>query len=108
MELYEAAWVDGASRLRSLLYVTLPMLRGPILIALLLRTIEASRIFDVIYAMTGGGPDNATKVATYLIYEVAFTHSQYGVGRAMAYLLTLMLMIPLGVYLYLLRREVSR
>ena len=105
-ELYESASVDGASRLRTMLYVTLPMLKGPILIALLLRTIEASRIFDVIYAMTGGGPDNATKVATYLIYEVAFTHSQYGMGAAMAYLLTLMIMIPIGGYLYLLRREV--
>src|SRR5574337_1640040 len=67
-ELYEAAQVDGAGRWRTFRLITLPLLQPSILIVLLFRTLDAFRIFDLVYVLTGGGPANTTE--TLSVYEI--------------------------------------
>jgi len=71
-EPYEAATIDGASALQKFRYITLPMLRPAILVALLFRTVFAIRIFDEIWVLTKGGPRNSTESISLLLYKSAF------------------------------------
>ncbi|NLJ80699.1 MAG: sugar ABC transporter permease [Firmicutes bacterium] len=80
---FEAAMVDGASRFQMLWNITLPLLRPIILIALLLRGMDALKMFDVIFSLTGGGPADATELISMLIYRTGFYHTGM-VGRASA------------------------
>lgn len=81
-EVYEAARVDGAGRVRRFVAITLPLLRPAILVALLFRTIDAFRVFDLVYVMTGGRAD--TSVLQYLGYQRLVNESDYGMGSALA------------------------
>src|SRR5690606_8059261 len=67
--LYEAAEVDGASKTQQFFKITLPMLKSTILVALLFRTLDAFRVFDLIYVLTGGGPANSTETISVLAYK---------------------------------------
>ncbi len=70
--LYEAARIDGASAWRQFRHVTLPLLRPAILVALIFRTLDAFRVFDLIYALTGGGPGTSTEpIALYTFNALA-------------------------------------
>ena len=69
-ELYEAARVDGAGPVRSFFRITLPLLTPTVAIVLVLRTIDAFRVFDIIYVMTRGGPASGTRTITFLTYEL--------------------------------------
>ncbi len=71
-EPYEAATIDGASWLQKLRYITLPLLKPAILVALLFRTVFAIRMFDEIWVLTRGGPENATESISLLLYKSAF------------------------------------
>ena len=71
-ELYESASVDGASNIDMFFRITLPNLKGIILIVLLFRTMGAVRIFDIIYGITGGGPANSTATLLYKAYKYIF------------------------------------
>lgn len=82
--LYEAAEVDGASRLQQFFRITLPMLKSTLLVALLFRTLDAFRVFDLIYALTGGGPANATETISILAYKTMFAQMSFGEGSALA------------------------
>ncbi len=79
-ELYEAARMDGAGGTKVFFRVTLPCVMWPILVTLILRTVEAVRVFDIIFVMTRGGPANATKVTTFYVWEIAFRYHQLGMG----------------------------
>jgi multiple sugar transport system permease protein len=79
---YEAAMLDGASSWQTLRSITLPLLQPVILIAVLLRTIDAFKVFDIIWIMTSGGPGTATTTLNVLGYETAF--ESYNMGRASA------------------------
>jgi len=81
-ELYEAAVVDGASRFQSFLKITWPLLAWPIMIVLLIRSMDAFKIFDVVYGLTFGGPGNSTTTASFYIYKQGF--SQFNLGYAAA------------------------
>jgi multiple sugar transport system permease protein len=83
-ELYEAAEVDGAGPLRRFLHVTLPLLRPALLAALLFRTIDAFRVFDLVFVMTQGGPADATNVLQYLGYKRMFGQGLLGSGAAIS------------------------
>jgi len=83
-EPFEAARVDGASSWNVFVHLTLPMLRPVILVAVLIRALDAFTVFDQVFVLTQGGPGTATEVATLMIYKTAFRFSQFGYGAAMA------------------------
>ncbi|MCV2394218.1 sugar ABC transporter permease [Actinotalea sp. M2MS4P-6] len=95
-ELYDAAEVDGASIWRKVWHVTLPHLRGVLLITLILQVIGTAQVFVEPYLFTGGGPANATLTILLLIYRYAFGQS-LGADYGQATALSLMLAIVLGV-----------
>lgn len=80
VEPYEAGIVDGASKWHLFRFITLPLMRPTLVVALLIRTLDAMKIFDTIWAITGGGPGTATTVANLRIYEVGV--QQLNVGYA--------------------------
>ncbi len=83
-ELYQAARVDGAGSWYSFTHITLPLLSPVIFVALLFRTLDAFRVFDVIYVLTGGGPANATETLSIYAYKVLFQTLQFGYGSTIA------------------------
>jgi len=88
----EAALVDGASSWQTLRYVILPLLRPIILIALVLRTMDALKMFDVVFSLTGGGPADATELLSMHVYRTGFYHSgMVGLASAMAVVLLLVI-----------------
>jgi ABC-type sugar transport system permease subunit len=105
--LYDAAKVDGAGKVRTFFNVTLPLLRWPILITLILRTVEAIRVFDIIFIMTRGGPANRTKLTTFYVWEVAFKHHRMGFGSALAYLVTVLIIMFVILYFRTIKREIE-
>jgi ABC-type sugar transport system permease subunit len=109
-ELYEAARIDGASRWQSFWRVTLPLLKGAVLVVLVVRTVEAFRVFDMIYVLTGGGPANATLVISYVAYQETFRFFSLGRGAAISFIISMFVLGAALVYLRLLstRREASR
>lgn len=78
--LYEAASIDGASKVQSFFKVTLPLLKPSILVALLFRTLDAFRVFDLIYVLTGGGPGGETETLSIYAYKVMFAQTNFGYG----------------------------
>jgi len=98
---YEAASIDGASKWRQFLHITLPGISGVLVTAVLLRTIWVANSIDVIFVMTGGGPGYATYTLPLYAFIKARTNLDFGYGSALAVLFTLMLM---GLVLLYLRR----
>jgi ABC-type sugar transport system permease subunit len=103
-DVYEAAKLDRASRTRTFLSITLPLLVPSIAIVLVLRTVEAFKVFDIIYGMTRGGPANGTQTIAYYAYTTAFSDQDYGVGSAISYLIVLVILVLSAIYLRMLRR----
>jgi len=83
-EIYQAAKVDGAGRWDTFKTITLPLLKPVILVVLLFRTLDAFRIFDAIYVLTGGGPANATETLSIYAYKVLFQTLQFGYGSTLS------------------------
>lgn len=83
-ELYQAAKVDGADSWSIFRKITLPLLKPVILIALIFRTLDAFRVFDAIYVLTGGGPANTTETLSIYAYKVLFQTLQFGYGSALS------------------------
>jgi len=104
-EVYEAARVDGAGRLATLTFVTLPLLRSILLVALLFRTLDALRAFDLMYVLTGCGPANTTETLTVYAYRSLFQTLQLGFGSAIGVVIFVLVMAVAAVYLRALRRE---
>ncbi|WP_316979573.1 carbohydrate ABC transporter permease [Shumkonia mesophila] len=82
-ELYESAEVDGASRGQMLVHITLPMIRDTLVVAVILRSMEAFEIFAEPFVMTGGGPGDATETLSLHIYKAAFLFFEMGYAGAM-------------------------
>lgn len=104
-DLYEAAKLDRASWPRIFRSIVLPMLVPSISIVLVLRTVEAFKVFDIIYAMTRGGPIDSTSTVAYFAYETAFSDQNFGIGSAISYIITIFILALSAVYLRLLRRS---
>ena len=92
-EPYEAARVDGAGTVAMLRYVTLPLLSPFIVLAVMFRTMDSLRIFDVIYATTLGGPNDATTNLQIMAYQYSFQWYQMGKGMAQAIVLLLIVVM---------------
>lgn len=83
-ELYEAASIDGATSWQQFRHITLPLLRPALLLALLFRTLDALRVFDLVFVMTQGGPADATNVLQFYGYKKTFAEGMIGYGSAIA------------------------
>ncbi|MBM2804343.1 MAG: Sugar transporter permease [Deltaproteobacteria bacterium] len=83
-DLYEAASVDGATAWQKFRHVTLPMIKPALLLALLFRTIDGLRVFDLVFVMTQGGPADATNVLQFYGYKKTFAEGMVGYGSAIA------------------------
>ncbi len=81
-EPYEAAKIDGASRVQQFLYITLPLLRPAIVVAALLRSIDALKTFDIFFAMTSGGPGYASETINLYLFNQAFSYFDMGYSSA--------------------------
>jgi len=92
-EPFEAARIDGASSWQLFIYITLPLLRQTILIALLWRLIDTFRIFDVVYLLTAGGPARATETVSIYIYRYGFQSFNLGFASAASYLMILIMLV---------------
>lgn len=79
-DLYEAASIDGATKIQTFFKVTLPLLKPSILVALLFRTLDAFRVFDLIYVLTGGGPGGETETLSIYAYKAMFGQTNFGYG----------------------------
>lgn len=85
--LYDAARVDGASPWRQFVDITVPLLAPSLLVAALFRTLDAFRVFDLVYVMTGGGPGTATEPLALLTHATLLQHLQFGRGAALSMLM---------------------
>jgi multiple sugar transport system permease protein/N,N'-diacetylchitobiose transport system permease protein len=103
-ELIDVARVDGASSFQAFRLVLMPLITPVILIVLVLRTMEAFKVFDIIWIMTGGGPANATQTIAIYAYQTAYQGYDFGRGAALGYLIALAIMALAAVYLRLLGR----
>ena len=103
-DVYEAARMDGASAWRSFWRITFPLLAPSIAVVLILRTIEAFKVFDIIYVMTGGGPASGTQTVAFYTYLQAFSNQLFGYGAALAYLIVLAVFAMAMLYLRILRQ----
>lgn len=102
-ELGHAAALDGAGAWTTLRRVTLPLLAPVILVAAVFRTIDALRVFDAIYVLTGGGPANATETLSIYAYRVLFQMLDFGYGSALAVVMLVVTGIAALAYARLLR-----
>ncbi|MPZ54136.1 MAG: ABC transporter permease subunit [Acidimicrobiia bacterium] len=98
--LYEAARLDGAGPIREFVSITLPELRGEIVIAMTVTTVAALASFDIVFVTTNGGPGDQTTVPGLLLYRLAFSDRRVGLAAAMGILLALLILIAV----YLIRR----
>ena len=107
-ELYEAAIMDGAGPWKRFWSITLPGIMGPLSVALVLRAIEAFKVFDIIYVMTRGGPADTTKTASFFVYQESFTYLRAGSGAAYALTVTLLSGLMIALYVLMIwRREAT-
>ncbi|CAI1519065.1 Inner membrane ABC transporter permease protein ycjO [Serratia proteamaculans] len=107
-DLYEAARLDGASAWRRFRAITLPAILAPLAVALVLRTIDAFKVFDIIYVMTRGGPMDSTKTLSFFVYQESFSYLRAGSGAAYAVLMTLLCGLLIALYMLMLFRQRRR
>ncbi len=104
-EPYEAAVVDGANPWQRFVYVTLPLLKPTILVAATLRTIDAIRIFDQVYSMTGGGPGVSTEFVSLHVAQVAFNLADFGHASVQLFIAFGVMLVLVGFFYSLIGRE---
>ena len=100
-----AAVVDGAGAFARFRFVLWPYLAGPLMVALVLRTIEAFKVFDIIWVMTRGGPANTTRSLSILVYQEAFSFQRAGSGASLALIVTLIITMLAAFYIAAIRRS---
>ena len=106
-EIFEAADIDGASGWNKLRYLTIPLLRPIIIVALLIRGLDALKFFDVIFALTGGAPVNSTETISFFIYKTGYQFFRLGYGAAASFILLIALIIILTYLLKIFKAVVE-
>lgn len=107
-DIKSASVVDGAGAWSRFRFVLFPYMAGPLMVALVLRTIEAFKVFDIIWVMTRGGPADTTRTLSILIYQEAFSFGRAGSGASMALIVTLIVTVLAAVYIAAIRRNTLR
>jgi len=105
-ELKEAAKIDGAGVFQSFIHVTLPLLLGPILVVIIILSLWAFNTIDLILIMTRGGPGEATNLASYLMYQYAFSYWRFGYAATIGIVLFAVNIILTLLYIRILRPKV--
>ena len=98
--LYEAAEIDRARAWRRFSTITFPYIRSLLLLALLFRTIETFKIFDVPYVLTEGGPGTSTETVSVYLFRVAFNYFRTGSASALGYIVLFGVIVLTSLYLY--------
>ena len=96
---YEAAQIDGASRFKTMIYVTIPNLKNSLSLCALLRTIDGFRVFEKVNLLTGGGPANSTATITQYLYNFGIKNLKFGFGSAGAIVMTILVLILASAYI---------
>lgn len=104
--LYEAARMDGAGTWQRFREITLPLLRPALLVALLFRTLDALRVFDLVYILTGGGPGTATEPLSLFAFDALLQSLRFGYGSAVSMTVFLAAFALAFVYVRILGRDV--
>lgn len=104
---YEASAVDGAHKLQQFFKITLPMLKSSILVALLFRTLDAFRVFDLIYVLTGGGPGGSTESISIYAYKAMFAQTKFGYGSALTIIIALCVAVICYFYIKVLNIDIT-
>jgi multiple sugar transport system permease protein len=107
-DLYHAAKVDGAGNWYIFRKITLPLLMPVILVVLIFRTLDAFRVFDAIYVLTGGGPANTTETLSIYAYKVLFQLLQFGYGSTLSVIVFVCVGLISIFYVRLLSRSVRK
>jgi multiple sugar transport system permease protein len=102
-ELFEAADIDGASGWDKFRHLTIPLMRPIIIVALLIRGLDALKFFDVIFTLSGGAPGNSTETISFYIYQTGYQFFRLGYGAAASFVLLIALAIILTYLLRLFR-----
>ncbi|MFQ5876431.1 MAG: carbohydrate ABC transporter permease [Acidobacteriota bacterium] len=105
--LYEASRIDGAGPIRQFAHVTLPHLRPALLVALIFRTLDALRVFDLVYVLSGGGPGTATEPLALYAFQSLLQNLRFGFGSALTWILFGVSLILAVLYVRLLGREIT-
>jgi multiple sugar transport system permease protein len=104
-EPYESAQIDGANSWQRFRFITLPMIGPFLMVAVIIRTIDALKSFDIIYAITQGGPGTASETVNLYLYSVAFTYYDIGYGSAIAVVFFVIIVALSLILLYLRQRS---
>ncbi len=104
-ELYEAAALDGANWARLLIDITLPSIKHIVAVAILFRSLDAFKIFDLVYMFTQGGPGTSTETVSWYIYRLGFQFFRMGYASAISYLVLIMLSFVATLYVSRFVRE---
>lgn len=102
--LYEAAEIDRANAWYQFRRITLPLVAPLLLIAILFRTIEAFKTFDLVMGLTGGGPGDATELVAVNLYRIAFPQWQTGKASALAYIVLVIIIGVSNIYIRYLNK----
>jgi len=92
-ELYEASYIDGASKIQALRYITLPLIKPMFVTSLSLNCIGSLKFFDLVYNMTQGGPNHRTEVLATDLYQQGFKYFKYGYSSAISIVLLILCLI---------------
>jgi multiple sugar transport system permease protein len=103
--LYESSAIDGAGKIRTFFSITLPMLKPSVLVALLFRTLDAFRVYDLIAVLTGGGPGGATETLSIYSYKVMISQGNYGYGSAIVVAMFLCVALIAFIFIKVLGAE---
>jgi multiple sugar transport system permease protein len=105
LELHEAAEVDGASPWQSFWRITLPLLLPVIIIGILIRAMDAFKLFDIVYLVTGGGPGNVTETISFYTYLQGFKFFSLGYTAAMAFIQLIIITLIARFFLAFQKRQ---
>jgi multiple sugar transport system permease protein len=98
-DIYEAAKVDGATRFQQLIRITMPLVKPAVMVALLFRTLDAFRVFDVVFVMTGGGPANSTETLSMYAQTTLMRYLDFGKGSALSVITFICVMLISFIYI---------
>jgi ABC-type sugar transport system permease subunit len=98
-DIYESAKVDGATPFQQLTRITMPLVKPAVMVALLFRTLDAFRVFDVVFVMTGGGPANSTETLSMYAQSTLMRYLDFGKGSALSVITFICVMLISFIYI---------